>query len=399
MTDYQQTLASAILDPERFVSATFSGQQRGQTMRWTRLNIRPVMLKNGRHLQFAYFDGQHDITKNYTGDEAAQRVHEALDLPFKHYHVLSTDEDFQVRITKKGKALMNRQVAQRDLPSLSHDREKDTMISAGADDDYLRRVGLLTKDGKIKAGMHAKFRQINEFLRLLVDSGALELAVGHPLEVVDMGCGNAYLTFAVYHYLNHLRGVPAQVTGVDLKADLMTRHNRNAADLGWTGLRFETRSIADYEPEITPDIVIALHACDTASDDAIAQGVRWGSPVIFAAPCCHHDLQAQLDQQPAPEPFSAVMRYGILQERVGDVLTDSFRALILRLMGYRTDLVEFVDTEHTPKNILIRALKTAQPGEARFVSEYQDLKRFWSVTPHLETLLADEIAPLLADVT
>jgi SAM-dependent methyltransferase len=212
---------------------------------------------------------------------------------------------------------------------------------------------------------------------------------------VDCGCGNAYLTFALYHYLSHVLGRAVQFTGIDVRADLMEKQRERAAALGWAHLDFQTAPIADFAPAAPPDIVIALHACDTATDDALALGIHQGSQLICAVPCCHHHLQAQLSEHPAPAPFAPLARHGILSERLGDLLTDSFRALILRVMGYRTDVVEYVATEHTARNVMIRAVKAARPGEPEFVREYVEMKRFWGVTPYLETLLGEALTGLL----
>jgi SAM-dependent methyltransferase len=211
--------------------------------------------------------------------------------------------------------------------------------------------------------------------------------------VVDCGCGSAYLTFAVYHYLNDMLGLPTRMTGVDIKADLLAGHADKVAALGWVGLDFEAARIIDFQPPVPPDIVLALHACDTATDEALAQAIGWGSKLIFSAPCCHHHLQAQLEN--GPLPFQPILRHGILKERLSDILTDSLRALILRIMGYRTDVMELVAAEHTNKNLMIRAIRTAPPGERRFVEEYRALTEYWQVRPYLETLLGEAFTALL----
>jgi SAM-dependent methyltransferase len=240
--------------------------------------------------------------------------------------------------------------------------------------------------------MRRKFQQVNEFLRLVDEMEVFGEFAGRPMHVVDFGCGNAYLTFAIYHYLNNLRGLTASVEGVDIKADLLKRHAEKAAALGWERLTFHAGRIADFQPAANPDMILALHACDTATDDALAHGIRCGSRVILSAPCCQHELQAQLRQTPAPKPFHAVARDGILNERLGDILTDTFRAAILRIMGYRTEVIQFVPTEHTAKNLMIRAIRALPAGDERLIEEYQNLKAYWRVTPYLERLLGREHA-------
>jgi len=194
----------------------------------------------------------------------------------------------------------------------------------------------------------------------------------------------------MYYYLREVLGLDAHVTGVDLKSELMSQLQAKSEALGWDGLKFQTGAIADYEADVPPDVVIALHACDTASDDALAKGIRWGSRVIVCAPCCQHELQAQMAKVELPDPLASVFQDGIFFERMGDILTDTFRATILRIMGYRTDVTQFVPIEHTAKNLMIRAAKTSQPGNERWVEQYQKLKSFWGVTPYLERLLGEE---------
>ena len=393
--DYRQLLRERILDVDELVKATFSGQQRGQTLPWTRVVLRPVIVKERKQIQFSYFDEKRDTTKNYAGREAESRLDELLALPFRNYHVATTAEEVQVNISQKGTPLISRSRAGRQGPDLAHNRQKQHVLPEGRPDPFLKALGIMAEDGKIKAGMHGKFNQINEFLKLVDLKGELEGYDKSPLQVVDFGCGSGYLTFAAYHYLNHVLGRPAEMVGVDLKSDLLAAQAEKCAALGWQDLTFQASPIGEYNPATPPDIVLALHACNTATDDALAQGIRWQSKLIFSAPCCHHHLQEQLQRQGPAGPFAPVFRHGILRERLGDILTDSFRALILRIMGYRADVVEFVSSEHTAKNLLIRAVRKHRTGDAAAVREYDELKAFWGVRPYLEELLGDDLARVL----
>jgi hypothetical protein len=208
---------------------------------------------------------------------------------------------------------------------------------------------------------------------------------------VDCGCGSALLTFAVYHYLNHRLGRPARVLGVDTKEDLLARLAAQVADWGWAGLEFEVSRILDYRPPVQPMVVLALHACDTATDEALAQAVRWESQTIFCVPCCHHHLQEQLSVPTVPPDLRVVAQHGILRERLGDLLTDALRAQFLRILGYRTDVIEFVSPEHTAKNLLIRGTRTGSMGDAASRRDYLHLVERWRVQPYLADLLADEL--------
>ncbi len=226
-----------------------------------------------------------------------------------------------------------------------------------------------------------------------------------PLRVVDLGCGNAYLTLAAHRYVTGRR--PGSTTlGVELRDDLVERSRGRARDAGLEGLEFVAGTIADARwpghgsgsGPAGPDVALALHACDTATDEALARAVRWETPVVLAAPCCHHDLQRQLTAQgsgPSPSPYGAVTRHPILRERFADVLTDAVRAQLLRLLGYRVEVVEFVDSRHTPRNALIRAVRTGARPTAEQVGEYRDLVSQWAIRPALGEMLAAEVTPVL----
>jgi SAM-dependent methyltransferase len=394
-TEYKSEVRARLLARESLIRAVFSGGQKGASLPWSKVVIRPVELKGGIHLQFSYFDEKKDVTKNYL-DDASVKVDELLALPFRNIFVESRDGNLQVNISKKGKALMSRPRSTAEAATdLSHDRQKSKLLSAENAAPFLRAVGILTEDGRIRADMQRKFKQINEYLRLLDETDSFQALSGQPIHVVDFGCGNAYLTFAIYYYLHDILGLDAHVTGVDIKADLIESHQRKTESLGWDQLHFHTGQIADYKPDVIPNVVIALHACDTATDDALAQGIHWESKLIVCAPCCQHELQEQMARIPMPTPLLPIFSHGILFERMGDILTDTFRATILRIMGYRTDVTQFVPIEHTARNLMIRAVKTSPPGNARWIEEYRNLKAFWQVTPYLERLLGNPYAQFL----
>lgn len=387
-SDYRQLVRERILDNSTFIRAVFSGEQKGATVPWMKAVVRPVELKGQIHLQVSYFDEKKDITKNYL-EEAGARVDELLAFPFRNIFVESRAGNVQVNFTKKGKALVSRSKPSDVEIDLSHDRQKNKLLTDENAAPFLKAVGIMTRDGRIKADMQRKYRQINEFLRLVDESASFPAESGEPFHVVDFGCGNAYLTYAIYYYLHEILKLEAHVTGVDVNADLIERHKQKVSSLGWEHISFQTGYIADYETDTPPDMVIALHACDTATDDAIAQGILWDSRFIICAPCCQHELQEQMARIDLPDSLASVFQDGIFFERMGDILTDTFRATILRIMGYRTDVTQFVPIEHTAKNLMIRAAKTSGAGNEKWVEQYRKLKSFWGVTPYLEKLLGD----------
>ena len=395
--DYKQLIKAKVLDDQTFFQAIFKGKPDGTTLPWRQVKIRPVLVKGRPYFQFSYLDERQDISKNFQRAQAADPLAQLLDRPFNSIQVKTATGTIRVQFSKKGKAIIHRvkpKAAQ--PPHLDHNRRKQRYLPDAGPDPFLETIGLMTQSGKIKAGMRSKYRQINHFLELVDHTGKLETFTHTPLEVVDFGCGSAQLTFALYHHLTHNLGLKVHLTGLDLKSSLIKKHQATAQQLGWENVNFHSGSIIDYHPQKPADIVIALHACDTASDEALAQAINMQSKLIFCAPCCHHHLQQQLKRQAAPQAFGAVLKHGILKERLGDILTDSLRAALLRMLGYQTDVIQFTASEHTAKNLMIRAVKSDRllPLEQTCL-EYQSLKSMWQVTPYLETLLEErDLLPL-----
>jgi SAM-dependent methyltransferase len=328
-------------------------------------------------------------TTTNLGDPTAPELRRLLRLPFRHVVVALTGEILEARITKGGRLLTSRTPVDEAPVDLSHDRRKRYPIPEDA--PFLEALGIAS-GGNVKPSRRAKYRQINEFIRLLDHAPAtLEGDAHRPVRVVDLGCGNAYLTFAVYHYLTAIRGLKCRVVGVDRNAGLIERNSHRARTLGWDGMRFEAGAIETFVPDTPPNIVLALHACDTATDHALAAIVQWGSNIGMVAPCCHHHLHAQLHRRAVGPSEALLLRHGVLSERLGDVITDTARATILRLLGYDVDIVEFVAPEHTPKNTLIRVSNRALPLPDALVKAYDELTKRWSVHPLLAELLRDQL--------
>jgi SAM-dependent methyltransferase len=341
----------------------------------TRAEVRPVALKAGPRLQIVTDDGARPFTRNVApGAEAGAAIDALLAEPFGNWHVETTEATVQVRITKKGDAQVHRAAAVAAPSPRDHDRQKQWLLDPG--DPLFTVIG----------GNAAKRRQIDAFLRAL--AATLPERLPSSLHVVDLGCGNAYLTFAAYRYLAG-RGAQVRVVGVDVREDQRVRNSAVAAELDCADdVTFVAGTIEAAEVPFKPDLVLALHACDTATDQALARAVRWSSRWILAAPCCHHDIAAQLKGRPAPEPFTELTRHPIMRERFADVLTDSLRASLLRLNGYKVDVVEFIDSAHTPRNLLLRSQRADTPPSEAQQAEYDTLTAQWGVTPALEKMLA-----------
>ena len=352
-----------------------------------------MVIKAGPRLQVTTFDEQQAFTANHAWTQAGEPVDELLAQPFTSWQVELTDETLRVQVTKRGEAIVSSSAAERARPSeLAHDRFKQRLVDVDA--GYLQLLGVTTEAGKVRADRRDKFHQVEEFVRALDPVVRNARADGRlpddrPIRVVDLGCGNAYLTFAAYQHLSVTLGFDVEMVGVDLKVQARTHNESVAKSLGWSDhMRFVAGEISTTDVDGPVDVVVALHACDTATDDALARAVRWGASVVLSAPCCHHDLQRQLKTtRVVPRPYGLVTQHGILRERLTDVLTDSLRAAVMRQVGYRTDVIEFVDTAHTPRNVLLRAVRTGTPARPDVVSDYRLLIDEWSVRPRLAVLL------------
>ncbi len=392
--DYKQQIELLVQDEQTFVRLTLKGQIRDQLLPWRQVIVRPVQIKNERYLQFSYFTQKQDITKNYRASEAREKLAELLALPFHTIIAQSTAETLRVQFPKKGKPIVQRTSTESSprRPDLSHDQRKNLLLPANRPDAFLQATGIMDEHGRVLPSMQAKFTQINEFLKLLEHTGELDRFDHTPVQILDCGCGSAYLAFAAYHYLNDVRHIPARLVGIDVNETLIQKDNQQSDELGFSGACFQQSAIIDYVPQTAPDIVLALHACDTATDEALVQGITSQSRLILCAPCCHRHLHEQLR---AVQPFQPVFHDGILKKRLADILTDTFRALALRIMGYTTDVVEFIAPEHTDKNLMIRAVKRHPPGNHTYIQEYLALKTYWGVTPYIETLLGERFTTLL----
>ena len=389
-----------LLDPEGLVRAVASGRQKGRRLPQAagrdvrRVELRLVDLKAGRHLQVTSYDETQAHTANFAlGSETASAVDALLAEPFGNWHVDTTTQTHQLRVTKKLEAISSTQARAEALAvERGHDRDKDRLLAE--DDPVLVALGISDARGRIKPTRQAKYRQVEEFLRLLDSSITEALAKGHlrtpthdqPLRIVDLGCGNAYLTFAAQRFLSHVHALPVRVTGVDVKQQSADHNARVATSLGIEA-DFVVGTIGEADLPQPPDVVLALHACDTATDDALARAVGWGAGLVLAAPCCHHDIAAQLRSGVTPSPYTLLTRHGILRERFADTLTDALRASILRLVGYRVDVVEFVESAHTPRNTMLRATRTGVTDAGSSREDYDALVSTWGVTPKLASLV------------
>jgi SAM-dependent methyltransferase len=373
--------------PEQIGRIVLSGRRRNMQTSTERIDIRPVVIKEKLHFQMSTSDGRAVTTKNFQPTELP--IDEYIRSGYANILIEGIEECFSLRITKKDEPLISISAGLGAI-DLAHDRKKERLLDPA--DPFLREVGISDASGLIKPSKSDKYRQVEEFLRLLVPTLTNAIEAGHihapssstPLTIVDLGCGHAYLTFAAHQYLRSI-GMDVKVIGVDVRTASRDRNNEIAKRLGITNsIEFRAEEIAGTTLA-QADVAIALHACDTATDDAIAWAVKADAKLMMIAPCCHHDIQSQLTD--SPEPWSLITRHGIMRERLGDLLTDSLRMQILKLRGYRVEAIEFIGGEHTPRNLMIRAVKTGAPVETIEVSRYEEMIAAWKVKPALARLL------------
>jgi SAM-dependent methyltransferase len=393
-SDMDSTLSAAIAEisaglekSEIFVRLVLSGRRRNMQTPSERIDLKPVLIKGEIKYQLAQSDGRAMTTKNYSPSEFIAL--NLLEAGFANILLEQTTGSISIRITKKGEALVHRTNESFEV-DLSHDRAKARLLDPS--DPFLIEVGISDASGKVKASKNDKYLQVEEFLRLLVPSLNSALDAGHiakptaaaPLSIVDLGCGHAYLTFAAHQYLAK-QGIPVKVIGIDVRESARVRNNQIAEKLGIAkSITFLAEEISQTTLK-SADVAIALHACDTATDDAIAWALGADTKLALIAPCCHHDIQAQMVD--TPEPWQMITRNGIMKERLGDLITDALRMQIMKLLGYRVDAIEFIGGEHTPRNLMIRAVKTGAIADSAEQSRYDAMISLWKVKPALATLL------------
>jgi len=371
------------LDGEALISATLSEARSREADSVRKVTVRPVLLRKKRMYQFEYQYSQKVHHRNLERPEAKALIQTLLAETFRQGYFYTVAGDSQVSVSRAGKVTVHVRGSSPAAPppaAPSHDRQKNHLLAEGDPVPFLVRLGVMTADGKVIAAKRDKFKQINRFLEM-VDDVAGSLPKSGPLHVIDFGCGKAYLTFALYHYLTAIKGREVRLVGLDLKEDVVAFCGEVAHDLGCEGLTFGVGDIAGYASDAPVDMVVTLHACDTATDDALVKAVAWNARVILSVPCCQHELFGQL----ASDVLKPMLKHGILKERLTALVTDSVRASLLESAGYSVQILEFIALEHTAKNLLIRAIRRGgKAGPSRPSAEYAAFRDFWHIRPTME---------------
>lgn len=363
-----QTLLNDVIN-ERLDKIILSNPAAG--VQADKVKIRPVLLKGHLCFQETLYRGKQVFHSNYTTDSIKERLLLYIKTDYKQVQIQSQECMATILISKKGKITVKKKtVAASDRETLlQHNRTKKYILEEGKPVDFLVGLGVQTPEGKVVKARYDKFRQINRYLEFIEDI-LQKLPSDRPVRIIDFGCGKSYLTFAMYYYLYELKGYEVRVTGLDLKEDVIDFCNGLAEKYGYKHLQFEKGDISTYEGEDNVDMVVTLHACDTATDYALYKAVKWRAKVILAVPCCQHEVNKQI----ANNELKQMLKYGLIKERFSALVTDAVRANVLEEQGYDTQILEFIDMEHTPKNLLIRAVRRegfrAKGGEISRMTDF-----------------------------
>ena len=364
-----------------FLGATISNPKEKNGV--TKVKVRPILKQDTLLIQCEEHKNNQAFHKNYETDQAIRVISEYMER-FKQMQMETKEFKYTVLVSKKGKVTVQkkRQAGEVKKVDLSHNRSKQYILQEGTPVPFLQDLGVMTAEGKIVRTKFDKFRQINRFLEFVEDI-LPQLNKEKEISILDFGCGKSYLTFAMYYYLHELKGYDVRIIGLDLKTDVIKHCNELSEKYGYKKLRFLEGNIADYTGADEVDMVVTLHACDTATDFSLDKAVGWNAKVILSVPCCQHELNGQIQN----DLLAPIFKYGLIKERMAALITDAMRAEYLEGCGYDVQILEFIDMEHTPKNILIRAVKSGKKKDnSKATKACED---FFSITPTLGRLLEE----------
>ncbi len=386
-------IVSLIFAEKSLLSATLSSPQ-AKSQEVLKVQIRPVSIKGKVQYQISEHYSQKVLHKNLSKEECENLLRNLLTHDFKQGLLCTAANDYHILVGKKRNiTVITKPPSKTALKTLSHNIPKQYLLQEGTPVPFLAALGIMNSVGKVFANKRDKFKQMNRFLEIVSD---ILPALEHKskIHIIDFGCGKAYLTFALYHYLHNILKYDLEIVGLDLKQDVIAYCQSLADKLAYRKLQFVLGDINGYQPKNKVDLVVTLHACDTATDAALEKAVRWNADVILSVPCCQHELFTQVQSL----PLNALLQHGILKERFAALATDAARGKILELLGYAVQIIEFIDMEHTPKNIMIRAVRKKHPQvDPKMAKEYNEFKQLLNIYPSLEQRFINELKDTLKD--
>lgn len=374
---YKQLLEQ--VDSGELVACTISSPwKKGEGSK--KIAIRPVKIKGNLYYQISEYDQKKVLHRNLSPKECISFIPQILPVSFRQALFTTTSAIYQILVNRHKEMKVIKKANRSSPLSIAHNRDKKYLLEQETPIPFLIALGIMNKEGKVVPKKYDKFRQINRFVEMIADI-AEQLPTDRPIKIVDFGSGKAYLTFALYHYLRNIQKRSVNIVGLDLKKELILQCQKLAQELAWEGLHFQIGDIRDFQTDEQVDLVISLHACDTATDAALEKAIQWNAKVIMCVPCCQHELLSQVSQ----EALDSLLRHGLLKERFAALVTDAARAELLVMKGYDVQILEFIDMEHTPKNILIRAVKKSSPLKQEQARErYLSFKKLLHIAPYLE---------------
>lgn len=385
MSEIRDICIKAIKESQ-MIKVILSDVRKGAEVAYHKCTAKPVCIQNEIKYQVTYFVGEKVIHENFTAEIFQKELLNLMGSIFKQAMVYTVDHDYQVIWSKKGKERCLLKPPTLKLGSLTHNRQKTYLIEEGKPCDFMIYLGIMDEKGKVYKKKYDKFKQINKYLEFVEDAYQ-ELSCEDTIRIVDFGCGKAYLTFALYYYFVQLKRKKVDIIGLDLKHDVIDYCNDVALALSYDHLLFKKGDIHDFDSKEKVDMVVSLHACDTATDAALIKAVDWKAKVIFAVPCCHHELLSKLNN----DQMLPLLTHGVVKDKLSTIVTDTLRGMALEAMNYSVTLMEFVDLVHTPKNILIRAYLHDQVKLNKESFEaYEKFKRTWAVIPAIDKLFKSE---------
>lgn len=387
--DEVKKLLDEIVSNKQMIYAVLSNQRKKDNDNFNKVSIKPVIIRDEIRFQFTYNYSNKVTHENIEPAKVTERLTGLLSNNFRQGMIFTKGADYQILISKKNKVNILNKKPTKQSADLSHNRKKTYILEDGEPVDFLIRLGVMNEKGKVVARRYDKFKQINRFLEMVADV-IPKLNKDKTLNIIDFGCGKSYLTFALYYYLVKVLNLDVNIIGLDLKNDVINFCNKVADDLNYGGLKFIHGDIKDYKGFENVDMVVTLHACDTATDAALVKAVGWEAQAILSVPCCQHELYSKINNT-VLEPM---IKHGIIREKLSSLVTDSLRANVLEILGYQVQLLEFIDMEHTPKNILIRAIKSDNKNNRKAIDSYIEFKEFWGLK---DLYIEKEFGNLLAN--
>lgn len=366
-------LINEILKENKFIYAVFTTQRNKSDNPYKKITARTVVIKSENIIQLEKFTDTKVFHENLSYEEACTVLVDLIINDYRNINVFSKDADFQLMVSKKGSVKVIEKKPSKTLKVEEHNKIKQYIIPENEPCDFLTYLGVMNEDGKVLSKKYDKFKQINKFLEI-VDDSLKDANIKDDFMIIDFGCGKAYLTFALYYYFYKIKNINVRIIGLDLKDDVISFCNETAKKLNYDKLQFEIGDIKDFNFKSSVDMIVTLHACDNATDAALVKAIKWNTEIILSVPCCQHEFYDKIDNS-ALDPM---LKHGLIKERVSSLVTDSLRSLFLEKKGYKVQLLEFIAMEHTPKNILIRAIKTNKDIN-KAEKEYESFKSFWNL--------------------